>query len=121
MSKISSFAKTKFILKMLGNIDTIIERHNGIVNALEDEVEAQPAILMSLMQIGESLKKLDSDILEKFDLQEESKGSYSVRNFIAHDYEGVNMMMVEEIIRNRIPILKEKVLKVKEYFENDTD
>ncbi len=106
---------------MIGNIDMIIQRHKGVVNALNDEIEAQPAILMALMQIGESLKKIDSDILKKFDLEVESKGSYGVRNFIAHDYEGVNMMVIEEIIRSRIPILKEKVLKAKKYFENDSN
>jgi len=120
MSKISSFAKSKFVLKMIDNIEMIIQRHGNITKALED-IEGQMALMMALLQMGESLNKIDNDILEKFDLVEEVKGAYYVRNFIAHDYEGVNLAIVEDILRNRLVSLKEKVLKIEEYFENDTD
>ena len=60
MSNLSVYAKTKFILKMIDNIKRIISKHGGIVKALEDELEAQPAILMALLQIGKILK-LSSD------------------------------------------------------------
>lgn len=36
-------AKINFILEMLDNIKTIISRHEGITNALNDRVEARPA------------------------------------------------------------------------------
>jgi 3-hydroxymyristoyl/3-hydroxydecanoyl-(acyl carrier protein) dehydratase len=42
VSDSSNLAKAEFILKMLDNIETILERHNGIVAALSDEVEARP-------------------------------------------------------------------------------
>lgn len=45
---------------MIDNIKRIITKHGGIVKALEDELEAQPAILMALLQIGKILK-LSSD------------------------------------------------------------
>ena len=64
MSNISIYAKTKFILKMIDNIKRIITKHGGIVKALEDELEAQPAILMALLQIGESLNKIDKEIIK---------------------------------------------------------
>ena len=73
MSNISVYAKTKFILKMIDNIKKIITKHGGIVKALEDELEAQPAILMALLQIGESLNKIDKEIIKKYDLQILSK------------------------------------------------
>ena len=65
MSNLSVYAKTKFILKMIDNIKRIITKHGGIVKALEDELEAQPAILMALLQIGESLNKIDKEIIKK--------------------------------------------------------
>ncbi len=113
MYKNSLKAKIEFILLMIENIYIIIDRHNGIVNALDDTVEARPALLMCLMQIGESLNKIDKDILEKFELLLDAKGSYDVRNFIAHDYEGVNLGLIEIILRDNLSVLEEKILKLK--------
>ena len=109
MSKVSIGAKIEFILKMISNIEIIIKRHGNITNALEDIIEARPAILMALMQIGESLKKIDDDILEKYELLSEKKGAYSVRNFIAHDYDGVDLGLIDAIIRENLPELKNKI------------
>lgn len=109
MSADSVRAKAEFILKMLDNIETIIARHNGIVAALSDEVEARPAILMAWLQIGETLIKIDPAVLAQFDLETDAKGSYDVRNFIAHDYMGVDLGLVETITRNHLPVLREKI------------
>jgi uncharacterized protein with HEPN domain len=105
-------AKAEFILKMLTNIQTIITRHKGIVAALSDEIEARPAILMAWLQIGETLNKIDPDVLAQFDLETDAKGSYDVRNFIAHDYMGVDLGLVEMITRNHLPILSEKISRM---------
>jgi len=120
MSKNSINAKIEFILKMISNIETIIKRHGNITKALKDEIEARPAILMALMQIGESLRKIDDDILEKYELLNEKKGAYCVRNFIAHDYEGVDLGLIDAILRENLPNLKEKMQKLqKEYSIDD--
>jgi len=121
MPNSSNFAKTKFILKMIGNITEIIKRHQNITNALADDIEAQPALLMCLMQIGENLKKIDDSMVQKFDLEEELKGAYNVRNFIAHDYEGINLSIIENILRDKLPILKTKILKLKSMFESSNN
>jgi len=112
MSKISVVVKVDFILEMVTNIEKIIKRHNGIVNALND-YEGKMAIMMGLLQIGESLNKIDKEYLEKYSLLDDTKGAYNVRNFIAHDYDGVNMVVVEDIIRVYLPKLKDKVVEMK--------
>ena len=69
---------------------------------------------MFLMQIGETLNKLyklDSSILNFIEL-EDIKGAYAVRNFIAHDYEGVDLAFIENILRFKIEELKNNL---KEY------
>jgi len=107
-------AKIEFVLLMIENIDKIIKRHKKITLALED-IEGQAAILMFLMQIGETLNKIYKKyprIIIEYDLEIEVKGSYNVRNFIAHDYEGVNLSLIDSILRDNIPLLKEKLLKV---------
>jgi len=62
-----------------------------------------------IAQIGESLKKMDDNILEKFDLLKDKQGAYYTRNYIVHDYEGVNLAFIENIIRNYLPKLKIKI------------
>jgi uncharacterized protein with HEPN domain len=60
------------------------------------------------MQIGENLNKLNSS---NKDIQKATQGAYAVRNFIAHDYEGINLDLIENIIRNLLKPLKEELLK----------
>jgi uncharacterized protein with HEPN domain len=108
MSK-SQLAKVAFVLEMIENIEMVIARHGSITKALEDTLEARAAILMYLMQIGETLKKVELPLLQKYDLEVEMKGAYDVRNFIAHDYDGVNIIVIEDIIRTNLPILKNRI------------
>jgi uncharacterized protein with HEPN domain len=102
--------KIDFILEMLSNIEIIISRKNGIFKALEDNIESRPAILMALLQIGETLNKIDSEMVELLKIDKKDiKGAYDVRNFIAHNYEGVDLALIEHIIRNLLPDLKSKL------------
>ena len=67
---------------------------------------------MHLISITEQFGKLSKDgefeILSKFD-RRDLKGSYDVKTFIAHDYEGVNLSVIEHIIRDRLPDMKKIV------------
>jgi len=105
-------AKIDFILEMIGKIEAIINRHGGIVKALED-FEGEMAILMAIAQIGETLKKLPDNLLEKFELLEDKKGAYYTRNYIVHDYEGVDLAFIESILRDYLPKLKEKLINLR--------
>lgn len=70
------------------------------------------ALLMGLSQIGETLRKLDDAIIERYELQKDRDGAYYTRNYIVHDYEGVDMGLIENIIREYLPALKKKLLKI---------
>ncbi len=105
MSKISLSAKLDFIILMCDNIEKITKRHKGIVKALED-FEGQMAILMAISQIGETLKKLPIEIIQKYKLQNDLDGAYYTRNYIVHDYEGVDLALIENMVRVHIPNLK---------------
>ncbi|MCV6608643.1 MAG: DUF86 domain-containing protein [Campylobacterales bacterium] len=102
--------KIEFILENINNISIVIERHGGITKALDDRAEGRPAILMALMQIGENLNKLEN-IYEELE-QDDIRGSYQVRNFIAHDYMGVDIGLIENILRTKLPILKQSIEKL---------
>ena len=116
MSKIIS--KSEFILEMIERISFIVKRHKGVIKSLND-IEGQMAILMAIAQIGETLQKIDDNILEKYDLLEDKKGAYYTRNYIVHDYEGVNLAYVERIIKDFLPELKEKMSEIINELKNE--
>ena len=104
------------ILKKINSIEVILQRHGGIVAALEDEDEAQPAILMLLVAISEQFQKLQKqqlNLMQKFN-KDTIKGIIAVRNFIAHDYDGINLAMIENGIRYEIPQIKTTIKKILE-------
>jgi uncharacterized protein with HEPN domain len=82
---------------------------DGIVTALEDEKTTRPAILMHLASIAEQFSKIkDNKLLSIFD-NDDVKGAIDTRNFIAHDYEGINYPIIEFIIRERLPVLNKNI------------
>lgn len=107
MSKKSDVIRLEFILSMIETIRFVCKRHGGIRKTLYD-LEGQNAVFMCLIQIGEKLKKIeDPAIKEKLPVKEAS----SVRNFIIHEYSGVNIEIIEEIIDSDIKEL-EKTIRI---------
>ena len=112
MSK-ESISKVHLIVEKIEYIEEIVQQANGIVDALEDVVTKRPAILMHLTAIAEQFDKLKKEhadtILNAYD-PKDIKGMYDVRTYIAHDYEGVNLAIIEWIIREGLPKLKHQSL-----------
>ena len=100
--------KIEFVLQRIDFIFRTVEKAGYVTKALEDEITYRPAILMHLSQIGEEMSKIDSEILSDLDLISDAKGAYDVRNFIVHNYEGVNLALIERIIKEKLPLLKNK-------------
>ena len=107
--------RIKIIKTKIEYINNIIKEKGSIELALEDKQNSQAAILMHLVSIAEQFDKLlhngELEILSNFDKQD-IKGSYDLRNFIAHDYEGVNLFIVEDIIKKRLPIILDRIEKI---------
>jgi uncharacterized protein with HEPN domain len=105
--------RVQLVLEKIGHIEQAIEKAGGITLALEDEAVFKPAVLMHLVSIAEQFQKMQNDmdfeLLAKFD-KADIRGALAVRNFIAHDYEGVNLGIVEEVIRHYLPKIKQTIL-----------
>ncbi len=106
------------ISKKIVFIENIVKENNSITKALNDEQNSRASILMHLTSIAEQFDKLSKDgefeVLNKFDKQD-LKGTYDIRTFIAHDYEGVNLAVIEFVIREKLPKMKrviDNILKV---------
>jgi uncharacterized protein with HEPN domain len=109
--------RVSLIHKKIGFIEAIVQEKGSIAVALEDEQNARASILMHLTSVSEQFDKLlhngEFDVLGYFDKQD-IKGSYELRNFIAHDYEGVDLYIVEDVISQRLPVIKKAVLEILE-------
>ena len=100
------------IAKMLGYIEKILSYCEGIdyegfvSNSLLTE-----ACVFNLSQLGELTTKLDSGFTAKHpDIPwNQMKG---LRNKIVHDYEGVNLILVWEIISSDLADLKEQLKRL---------
>ena len=107
--------RVKIINKKIDFINSIVKEKKSIQLALEDEQNSRAAILMHLTSLSEQFDKLlhngELDVLSYFEKQD-IKGSYELRNFIAHDYEGVDLYIVEDVIKTRLPIIENSVKKI---------
>ena len=114
MSK-ESISKIYLIIEKIEYIEKIVANAGNITKALEDVMTIRPAILMHLTAIAEQFDKLKKshadNILNEFD-KDDLKGLYDVRTYITHDYEGINLAIIEWIIRNGLPKFKTQCQKV---------
>ncbi len=100
------------ILKCIDDIEFIMEKSNfKTTKAIEDKI-IKPALRMNIVRIAEQFSKLKDDnefkILENFS-NKDLKGISAVRNYIAHDYDSTDDLIIEDIIRENLPILKKVI------------
>ena len=104
--------RVQVIEKKITFIESIVKEKKTTSEALEDEQNSRASILMHLTSVAEQFDQLlhngELDILAYFE-KEDIKGSYELRNFIAHDYEGIDLYIVEDVINERLPIIKKSV------------
>jgi len=102
----------EFVLQMISEIEKVIDRHGDAYLALND-FEGKNSILFNLLQIGEKLNKINSERLRNL---LPIKEAYSIRNRITHDYDGIDLIIIEDILSEEFPILKkiieEEFLKI---------
>ncbi len=110
MSKVADIAKLKFVIEKIDDLYEYKQEFKTIENLLDSKIGFD-ASNMCIMQIGETLNKLSKEVQDKY-TKLPIKESYLTRNYIAHDYEGVNKHIIELIIREQFPILREYIVKI---------
>ncbi|MDF1874231.1 hypothetical protein JHD48_00625 [Sulfurimonas sp. SAG-AH-194-I05] len=97
--------KVKQIEKKINFIQSIVKEKGTVIKALEDEQNSRASILMHLTSMAEQFDKLMKDgefeLLACFEKQD-IKGSY----------EGVDLYIVEDVINERLPIIKTNIQKI---------
>lgn len=103
MSEKTVKMRLESILAKIEDIEFIVERHGGIVAALNDR-EGQPAILMLIEAIAEQITKLEKqNAADRTGFGPETlRGIKATRNVIAHDYDGIDLALIELGLRDLI-------------------
>lgn len=105
-------ARLQEISTRIAYILNICEKNGSISNALQDIENAQPAIVMHLIVCNQYLQKLQDDFSEEvmqIFSKEDIRGLKTIRNIASHDYQGLNLAIIERVIREHLPIIKEKI------------
>jgi len=102
----------KIIIKIVKYIDSILKYTNNVDYAeFKNNSMMVEACIFNLSQIGELVNKLDKEYttghpeIPWFKMR-------GLRNRIVHDYEGVNLNLIWEIIDIDIKVLRGQLLKL---------
>jgi uncharacterized protein with HEPN domain len=83
----------------------------------DDGIDRLDAICMMLITIGESLKYLDKisggELFENYP-EVDWKGAKGIRDIISHHYFDVDAEIIFSVCKERLPLLMQMVLKMKE-------
>ncbi len=108
------FGLLLLILKMCDDIKLYQEDYK-IIELIENRMSIN-ALLMNIMQIGENANKFSKEFLENFDKNYWLQ-IINIRHRITHDYGGVDLAIIEKVLRYEIDSLTERVLKILETFK----
>jgi len=73
----------------------------------------EDAVIRNLEVIGEAVKKIPADVKREYSGIEWKKIS-GLRDVLIHEYFGINLEIVWDIIVNKIPELKVSIMKISE-------
>lgn len=101
------------ISKMLGYIEKIekYSAHMSYEEFIKNDLVLE-ACVFNLSQIGELANKLDDSYRQQY-ANIAWKQIYGLRNRIVHDYDGVNLKLVWEIIEYDLPELKDNLRQLR--------
>ena len=102
----------KIILKTINYIDSILEYTSNVdyVEFMNNTMMVE-ACVFNLSQIGELINKLDKEYMQKYPEIPWFK-MRGLRNRIVHDYEGINLKLIWEIVDIDIKLLHHQLFKL---------
>ncbi|MDR3165062.1 MAG: DUF86 domain-containing protein [Synergistaceae bacterium] len=101
-------------------IETVLNHIEKIENYVRDDSTYEnfsadamivEACAFNLIQIGEQVNRLDEGFMNTYkDVQ--WTDIYNLRNRIVHDYQGINFVLIWQIIRDDLPLLKKRLREI---------
>lgn len=106
----TSIGRLKDIRTRIEHIAEICKDYDGILEALDDEKIAKPAIIMHLIVCNENLQKLQYEVnVLDFFSSSDIRGLKAIRNLAAHDYDGLNTDILYEVLKEYLPPIAKKL------------
>ena len=100
------------VQKMLGYVSKVMAYcENCSYERFSEDSMLVEACVFNLSQLGELCHAADDDFVQEHP-EIPWREMYGLRNRIVHDYEGVNLRLVWEIIREDLPELESSLLKL---------
>lgn len=103
----------KHILESIEEIEKHLKKMSE--KEFEDDIKTQDAVIRRIEIIGEAAKNLPLEFKKKH-LDIEWREIAGMRDKLIHEYFGVNIDMVWEVIYNDIPKLKKQITELLEKF-----
>ena len=111
------------ILESISFIEQICKECGGIDLALSDRKTTRPAIMMHLASIQQQFKKIENkkemDSIKSISLYN-LKGIGDTRNEISHNYDGLDIDLMVDVIINDLPNLKAEIENIVKDFQGKT-
>ncbi len=101
------------ILQSIKKIERFLENKD----AFKDEELIQDAVIRNLQTMAESTQRL-SDKIKLSIVDVPWRDISDFRNKLVHDYLGIDLDIIYDVIENELPILKERVLEILKKLEN---
>ncbi|MFQ5456105.1 MAG: DUF86 domain-containing protein [Nitrospirota bacterium] len=107
-----------FLKHIIGETEYLILGSQGIeFNEFKNDENLKRSFVRSLEIIGEATKNLHKDFKNKYP-QVEWKNIAGLRDVLIHQYFGIDYRLIWDIVKNKIPKLKEEIEDILDELED---
>jgi uncharacterized protein with HEPN domain len=97
------------IIEAIGKVNRFTSGHNRETFGADEKTF--DAVIRNLEVIGEAVKKIPDDVRGKYPAVEWKKIA-GVRDILIHEYFGVDIEIIWDIIRHKLPILEKQIKQI---------